>query len=187
MLLNVIAGERPYKCPKCGKAFNQQGKVTRHMRSHSGERPFCCPQCRRSFISRQALAAHYLIHTGEKPYVCEYCGKGFTGLANLKKHSIIHTGKFEIYHSFTCRMFVMIQLGILDYSPGKRPFQCHVCSKSFALKWTLDLHLRTHSAERPFLCEKCPRAFTNSKDLRRHSLIHTGTTTTTLAHSFVLL
>jgi len=57
---------------------------------------------------------------------------------------------------------------------GERPFSCVHCGKSFGLKWTLDLHLRNHSipTERPYECNQCTRSFSNSKDLRRHSAIH---------------
>lgn len=51
---------------------------------------------------------------------------------------------------------------------------CVHCGKSFGLKWTLDLHMRTHSNERPYACEQCERALTNSKDLKRHVAIHSG-------------
>ncbi|XP_035716442.1 zinc finger protein 23 [Folsomia candida] len=144
----IFAGERPYVCPQCGKGFNQRGKVTRHMRSHTGEKPFVCDQCGRGFPNAQALRSHNLIHTGERPFSCKYCNKGFTGMTNLKKHIITHT--------------------------GERPYVCTHCGKSFGLKWTLDHHLRTHSSERPYACDQCTRAFSNSKDLRRHLVIHSG-------------
>ncbi|NWU97257.1 ZN574 protein, partial [Upupa epops] len=38
-------GEKPFKCPECGKSFRSSNHVQSHWRSHSKERPFLCTVC----------------------------------------------------------------------------------------------------------------------------------------------
>jgi len=67
-------------------------------------------------------------------------------------------------------------LFILELPAGELSFLCEHCGKAFPLKWTLDLHLRTHFSDRPFPCDHgdCSSAFPSKKDLLRHKLIHSG-------------
>ncbi|NXW69219.1 ZFP1 protein, partial [Hirundo rustica] len=42
---------------------------------HDGEKPHKCPECGKSFRWRSFLNRHLGIHTGEQPYECGACGK----------------------------------------------------------------------------------------------------------------
>ncbi|ORX94394.1 hypothetical protein K493DRAFT_148351, partial [Basidiobolus meristosporus CBS 931.73] len=53
------------------------------------------------------------------------------------------------------------------------------CMKSFARKYNLNVHTRTHYPElaRPFKCPECSKAFGRKHDLRRHlATVHQTTT-----------
>lgn len=72
-------GEKPYKCPICGRGFSQQGNVTKHMRTHetahlrwdrsTDSKPFKCPVrgCKKSFTAKGSLTSHLSSsHTSEE-------------------------------------------------------------------------------------------------------------------------
>ncbi|XP_077496401.1 uncharacterized protein LOC144107271 [Amblyomma americanum] len=52
--------------------------ASREQRIHAGERPYQCNHCNKAFIATEKLVEHFRIHTGEKPYECDHCGRSFT-------------------------------------------------------------------------------------------------------------
>ncbi|XP_076016535.1 uncharacterized protein LOC143008597 [Genypterus blacodes] len=71
------AGEKPFKCQECGKAFLRRDYLVVHVRTHTGEKPYQCPFCGKFFTQSAYLCVHKRIHTGEKPYCCRVCGRRF--------------------------------------------------------------------------------------------------------------
>eukprot|EP00730_Choanoeca_flexa_P016977 TRINITY_DN8114_c0_g1_i4.p1 TRINITY_DN8114_c0_g1~~TRINITY_DN8114_c0_g1_i4.p1 ORF type:complete len:365 (+),score=24.41 TRINITY_DN8114_c0_g1_i4:91-1185(+) len=53
-----------------------------------------------------------------------------------------------------------------------KPFVCRYCSKSFAQKGNLTVHIRTHTGLKPFKCDVCNKAFTTSSYLKHHRQLH---------------
>ena len=92
-----------YKCKYdgCGKTFNDQGSLKKHMVIH-GERQFICPveSCGKKFLDKSKLRRHQLVHTGERPYKCEICNKKFSLDFNLRTHIRTHTGSKPYVCSF---------------------------------------------------------------------------------------
>ncbi|NXT44630.1 ZN572 protein, partial [Pelecanoides urinatrix] len=56
-------------------SFGVFSNLLRHQRSHGGDKPYKCPECGKGFGHSSALVTHRRIHTGEKPYQCTDCGK----------------------------------------------------------------------------------------------------------------
>lgn len=54
----IVAGERPYVCEVCKKAFNQKNALQVHLRKHSGAKPHACPYCEAAFTQRGNLKTH---------------------------------------------------------------------------------------------------------------------------------
>uniref|UniRef100_A0A8C5PPV7 C2H2-type domain-containing protein n=1 Tax=Leptobrachium leishanense TaxID=445787 RepID=A0A8C5PPV7_9ANUR len=55
-----------------------------------------------------------------------------------------------------------------------RPFKCSECGKRFTQSSDLAKHKMTHTGEKPFKCSECGKAFTLAANLARHNRIHTG-------------
>ncbi|NWH22282.1 ZN572 protein, partial [Grus americana] len=58
----------PYKCPDCGKNFNQRSNLLIHQWVRTRERHYGCPECGKTFGCRSVLLTHQKIHAGDKPY-----------------------------------------------------------------------------------------------------------------------
>lgn len=52
------AGQRPYKCQECPKAFKHKHHLTEHKRLHSGEKPFQCCKCLKRFSHSGSYSQH---------------------------------------------------------------------------------------------------------------------------------
>ncbi|NXP27192.1 ZKSC8 protein, partial [Scytalopus superciliaris] len=58
-------GEKPCKCPNCGKRFWSSSHLIKHQQTHMKEKP-----CYRPDLQPQLLPHHWCIHTGERPCRC---------------------------------------------------------------------------------------------------------------------
>ncbi|KAG8504363.1 Zinc finger protein 236, partial [Galemys pyrenaicus] len=61
-------------------------RCQRARRVSAGERPFRCALCEKAFNQKSALQVHMKKHTGERPYKCAHCVMGFTQKSNMKLH-----------------------------------------------------------------------------------------------------
>lgn len=52
------AGEKPYVCRLCHRAFTQSSNLITHSRKHATYRPFYCPLCPHSFQRKVDLRFH---------------------------------------------------------------------------------------------------------------------------------
>ncbi|KAJ8664316.1 hypothetical protein QAD02_005978 [Eretmocerus hayati] len=80
-------------------------------------------------------------------FVCKYCESVF----NKRRQLSIHIKK--------------------DH-PGKNPFFCELCPKSFRRGESLRDHLRIHTGEKPFSCEICSKKFSTKNNFGTHMMTH---------------
>ncbi|KAI5747559.1 hypothetical protein M8J77_015951 [Diaphorina citri] len=87
------SGDKPFKCPRCGKRFMEKLQFEKHLTKHGGEKPHKCDVCPKSFHHKTDLRRHSLSHNAEKPYMCPLCSKGFIRKDHMLKHTNIHKRK----------------------------------------------------------------------------------------------
>lgn len=138
---------KTYVCEVCGNSFIKKSYLDDHKEIHGSEKNYVCKYCNKCFQRRTVFVKHKRIHTHPRQCVCELCGKRFNDNGTLKTHRLL--------------------IHIKD-----RKFKCVICNQSFALKPTLDKHIRRHmrreNGEKEFTCDRCGMKYRDKSSLNRH-------------------
>ncbi|KAI9019720.1 hypothetical protein DFJ74DRAFT_674159 [Hyaloraphidium curvatum] len=113
-----------------------------------------CPVCQKKVTN---LPNHLKSHSDEKPFCCERCGTRFKRQGDMKKHVA----------DVRCK-----PRNTLQKAPPKRLFACTSCDKTFTRHYNLVRHQMVHTGVKPYNCELCSSSFALKKDLQRHRAKH---------------
>ncbi|XP_029354045.1 zinc finger protein 37-like isoform X2 [Echeneis naucrates] len=79
-----------FLCSYCGKSLRDPHSLKSHERLHTGERPHRCPVCGKGYTLATKLRRHIKSsHMMEKPYSC-HCGASYTVRQSLLRHQAQH-------------------------------------------------------------------------------------------------
>jgi len=85
--MRVHTGDNTHKCLLCNRRFSHPSYLHTHRRQmHSDGTQHDCPYCGKMFQTNSGLKRHVGTHTGYKPYSCGHCSERFTVLEKFKTH-----------------------------------------------------------------------------------------------------
>ncbi|XP_067645663.1 zinc finger protein 391-like [Eurosta solidaginis] len=154
-------GLKPYPCTRegCNKSFTRWSEVSRHLNQHEDNTSFLfvCDEegCGKVYKYKSALNIHkrkiHKLGPELKSHICETCGKVFKSTTILREHRYTHKDKSE------------------------RPFSCDQpnCTRRFANKDKLKVHLKRHAGIKNYVCSHCGMRKTTKNELTIHMNYHT--------------
>uniref|UniRef100_H3ATP3 Zinc finger and BTB domain containing 24 n=1 Tax=Latimeria chalumnae TaxID=7897 RepID=H3ATP3_LATCH len=187
---------------------------------NKGERPFKCPECGKGFSQKHTLQVHKRMHTGERPYICSVCGKsgdnsslqrgreggrkeGRKGGRKERKKEGRERGGIPIPYltlstyfslpsvadSFFCFVFVLffrflwctvcaegtMLLGQVTACTVRQIFLSSVLKVLMIspLSLSLSLSLFLFLGKKAFTCDQCGKYFSQKRQLKSHYRVHT--------------
>jgi len=178
----VHAMKRNCKCKICGRLFNKNEHLQRHLVSrHSSAKPHICTHtgCEKAFKRKDKLVEHSKCHTGIKRYSCLICGRKYRYREGLLYHEKTHE-KDQQFRCAQCaipfvrsselKRHMALEHGIHD-KKELYAYHCQICGQSFPRPERLKRHVeRDHSvmASWNHRCEHCNKGFPGSKSYKTH-------------------
>ena len=151
-----------YSCRECGRDFLSRLRLKKHLLLHTGK-PYYCEHCFRLFKEKGELDEHAKDTCSERKantergkserLRCAQCFKSFRSRALLRSHTVrVHSSRaekpFRCTHSdYAAYVKDNRSRHALQHS-AKKPHQCRLCPKSYAVVWQLKKHIKqTHKTQ----------------------------------------
>ncbi|XP_005097474.1 zinc finger protein Xfin [Aplysia californica] len=167
-------------CEKCERVFSSKAALRKHEKVHSLK--FKCKLCRRRCLSSTLLKIHMKRHDKHDSLLCKICSRSFFNHFLLKEHMKSHKtirmvafGKSD--RKSACGKFGWKEVGQHEspfVKPGGRPpkvakWSCHMCSKAYINKKSLENHEKVHHC---YSCTICEKRYPTLSKLKMHMKLH---------------
>ena len=162
--VGMLERDMNFLCTKCEKGYKTKDALKDHKRYKHGDTS-TCTECSKVLGSKIQLGSHVRDSHGPMLHCCALCGKKFRRKFDLERHIVpCVQGKGK---KSTC--------------PDPDPkLTCEMCSKLFASKDSLSLHLRRKHdyllvkrlRNTSWKCTKCSQAFRSNGELKNHMKVH---------------
>eukprot|EP00795_Rhopilema_esculentum_P010903 gene10903-19734_t len=89
--------EKAFTCNLCGKSFDKNHSLTRHLKIHTDQRPYQCEICSKTFRASFNLDYHKRTHIGkaDRCVACPFCKKKVVIGRGARRH-------LRLYHGINC-------------------------------------------------------------------------------------
>jgi ribosome-binding protein aMBF1 (putative translation factor) len=175
-----------FPCSKCGKVFEQQGVLSKHMRnSHITHYCEVCPEVepKVGFEKKSDLLLHIRqLHPNDPELVCDVdgCDKVLRMKADLQKHKLEHTRGYFTYICDCCGdMFSnrkKLRKHLITIHRSDVQHLCGVCVAILPSITELTEHLNANHPtllQRPFTCQICGKCYSaTSKTVDHITKVH---------------
>ena len=131
-----------FTCKTCGEVFKNRQYRDLHVKLHRNAHKFLCTVCGIGFESEEAQESHQKMHC-EPLLVCQDCGYRCTREFRMKSHKEICGQPSKIY-------------------------KCPFCSKPFAAKRYMNIHMKSHDVRNVNPCPFCPNVYPLKNSLLKH-------------------
>ncbi|KAG2464712.1 ZG57 protein, partial [Polypterus senegalus] len=135
------------------------------------------PRCNQRPEAEETLSSVTSLKMHHKDHVSQMLSANPESVVNLNKtYPQAYPGK-KPYACTECKKsFCHLQTlkNHLRLHTGENVFHCSECGKSFSTRGQYKTHLRFHTGEKPFTCTECGRKFSQYGNLKMHMRIHTG-------------
>lgn len=177
--------ERNVMCSVCGKRFESDYFLRKHMVCHN-ERTVACDKCEAKFKTALQLRQHDRRRHQEQRVaaVCDVCGRACTSVESLAAHRRCHETRQCPVCRKTLKAHVHFDRHLRRHLTGERTrapaarrttYPCERCERRFTSKVALAGHVnKVHLRTRPFVCDICGKGFYAQCNLREHAVVHTG-------------
>ena len=187
------SGSPNYSCDICGRKFERQASLARHLALHKGDKSYSCPDCGQKFshtfnLERHRKKVHHSDPSGQHVR-CSNCGCWFPSSMVLKVHMFSHHPNKE-EQNWTVED-AMAQSGKENSEQGveEMKFQCPCegCGSQYDTWLQLVEHASDHGTpclpfDNPDIlatgpvhkCELCYKTFASDARLKKHMAVHAG-------------